>query len=178
MRFPTHKPSHAIRTYSQLKAMRQHGASRPSAARRGYNRKWAKYRAVFLREHPLCMCGPDCCPDGCRDDAECVDHIQPVENGQADPKFWEPSNHQALSCRCHSRKTARENRQAAVRVTGAKILEVGAAETVSPDFHSFSRVFGGLGKKWKHVGPPRLLWGSRRGSSDSPALLKQKEINE
>lgn len=74
---------------------------RPSAAARGYDRRWQRYRLMFLRRNPLCA--------GCqRVSAEHVDHIQPVK-GPADPLFWEPTNHQGLCASCHSQKTARED---------------------------------------------------------------------
>ena len=73
---------------------------RGSAARRGYNRRWARYRMVYLRQHPICV--------ACGAVANEVDHVQRVVRGQNDPLFWVESNHQALCKRCHSRKTASE----------------------------------------------------------------------
>ncbi len=81
---------------------------RPHSAARGYTYRWKRYRLWFLRQHPLCQCGPECCPDGCTKASSDVDHIQPV-TGPDDPLFWDETNHQALWHDCHSRKTAREN---------------------------------------------------------------------
>lgn len=69
------------------------------------SRRWKGIRRTVLREHPWCACDPNCCPDGCKDMATEVDHIVSIANG-GDP--WDPTNLQALSRRCHSRKTARE----------------------------------------------------------------------
>lgn len=78
---------------------------RGSAAARGYDSRWRKYRLMFLAEHPLCA---ECERQGIVTAASDVDHIQPV-NGPGDPLFWESSNHQALCHECHSKKTAKEN---------------------------------------------------------------------
>jgi len=67
----------------------------PSAAKRGYDRKWRAYRAAFLQLHPLCV--------SCGRQAVIVDHIQKI-SGANDPLFWEPSNHQPLCRTCHNRK--------------------------------------------------------------------------
>ena len=67
---------------------------RPSAAGRGYDRKWRMTRARYLRANPTCvMCG---------DDATDVDHIIARARGGTDE--WE--NLEALCHSCHSRKTA------------------------------------------------------------------------
>jgi len=78
---------------------------RPNAHRRGYGKRWQKYRRAFLAEHPLCVA---CQAKGRVTPATDVDHIQAV-TGPDDPLFWEPSNHQALCHACHSSKTARED---------------------------------------------------------------------
>ena len=102
---PTHNPTPAPEPGKP--GPRQH--DRPSSARRGYGRRWQKYREAFLADHPLCQCGTWCCPFGCSRLATDVDHIQPV-SGPDDPLFWEESNHQALAHECHSRKTGRERK--------------------------------------------------------------------
>ena len=79
---------------------REYDQQRGSAAKRGYGRRWQRYRASFLAEHPICS--------RCGDVAEAVDHIQPV-TGPDDPLFWEPTNHQGLCQSCHSSKTASED---------------------------------------------------------------------
>lgn len=67
---------------------------RESAALRGYDRKWRRVRAAFLKRHPICeLCGAE---------ATEVHHITPVSRGGT----HEWGNLQALCKRCHSRVTA------------------------------------------------------------------------
>lgn len=73
---------------------------RPSAARRGYTRRWARYARAYLAEHPVCV--------RCGRASEQVDHVRAV-TGPEDEGFWNEANHQALCRRCHSSKTARED---------------------------------------------------------------------
>ena len=86
------------------KASRQYDKNRPSAYRRGYTRNWEKYRKRYLKEHPLCV---ECYKKGILEPAEVVDHIIPHKGDMV--LFWDPKNHQALSKRCHDRKTAKED---------------------------------------------------------------------
>jgi 5-methylcytosine-specific restriction protein A len=81
---------------------------------RGYTVEWVKYRAQWLRAHPLCgdrESGPSkehskCLSEGLHRAATDVDHIVPH---RGDNKlFWERSNHQSLCHQCHSIKTAGE----------------------------------------------------------------------
>ena len=74
---------------------------RLSASRRGYDRRWQRYRAAYLADHPLCV--------ECGRVATEVDHIHAVHGGQDDPLFWVSTNHQALCHVCHSAKTYRED---------------------------------------------------------------------
>ena len=76
---------------------------------RGYNSKWSKASASYIREHPFCVGhdGRGTHTMGCNGLATTTDHIVRV-HGQADPMFWDVSNWQALSVACHSRKTATE----------------------------------------------------------------------
>ena len=78
---------------------REYDRQRGSAAKRGYGRRWRRYRKAFLARHPVCVV--------CHDVAKHVDHIQPV-SGPDDLLFWESSNHQALCASCHNAKTMRE----------------------------------------------------------------------
>lgn len=73
---------------------------RPSARRRGYNRKWEQARAAFLAQHPVC------CMPRCGAPATHVDHIVP-HRGNA-KLFWRRSNWQPMCASCHSRKTRGE----------------------------------------------------------------------
>lgn len=89
--------------------------SRPSAHARGYDSKWAKARAAYLRKHPLCA---DCQRRGLIVQATCVDHIKPHLGDKA--LFWDSSNWQSLCASCHSRKTSKEeswNKGKKIRVT-------------------------------------------------------------
>jgi len=76
----------------------RHTVKRSSAARRGYNHRWKKYREKYLLMHPRCII--------CGRPADTVDHIQPITRGGS---FWDPCNHQPLCKACHDRKTATED---------------------------------------------------------------------
>lgn len=76
---------------------------RESAARRGYDAKWRRNRAMFLRHHPICKCGQP---------ATEADHIVPKARGGSDK--WD--NLQPLCKPCHSRKTMAEYRGAGGRM--------------------------------------------------------------
>jgi 5-methylcytosine-specific restriction endonuclease McrA len=77
---------------------------RPSASRRGYDRRWREYAHSFLREHPLCRM---CEAEGRLTPASAVDHVIPVK-GKNDPLFWIGNNHQPLCHSHHSQKTRTE----------------------------------------------------------------------
>lgn len=68
--------------------------NRPSAARRGYDRKWRLFRAQYLREHPTCK--------RCGQPATEVDHI--IRLRVAPHRKFDRTNLQALCKSCHSRK--------------------------------------------------------------------------
>lgn len=79
---------------------------RGSAASRGYDRQWRRWRESHLRENPICV-------DPYRQHirpvvATVVDHIQPHCGDQA--TFWAPDNFQSLCARCHGHKTREEMR--------------------------------------------------------------------
>ncbi len=71
---------------------------RPSAAARGYDRKWAAKRAAYLRAHPDCQ-HPDC-----HEPATDVDHID--GRGPNGDNSW--SNLRGLCKPHHSQRTARD----------------------------------------------------------------------
>jgi len=71
--------------------------NRPSARKRGYTTRWDKYRAVYLRQNPLCV---RCRAHGIDTPATVVHHRTPVQ-GEHDPLFWEATNHAALCRECH-----------------------------------------------------------------------------
>jgi 5-methylcytosine-specific restriction protein A len=72
---------------------------RPSAAARGYDQDWFKFRARFLRDHPICCCG-------CGGRAEVVDHIESVR-ARPDLRLV-ASNCRPMTKPCHDRRTARD----------------------------------------------------------------------
>ncbi len=78
-------------------------ALRPSAAKRGYGRRWQAARLVFLAEHPLCDSCAAAAPPRITEATD-VDHRIP-HRGHAE-LFWTESNWQSLCGPCHSRKTA------------------------------------------------------------------------
>lgn len=78
-------------------------APRSSAAARGYDRRWRKARARYLRTHPLCV---HCDALGLVTPATVVDHVVPHQ-GQQDALFWDETNWQPLCKPCHDTKTAR-----------------------------------------------------------------------
>lgn len=68
-----------------------------------YNWRWAKYSKSRLRKYPLCAM---CLALGITEAAEITDHIIPHKGSRH--LFWDKSNHQSLSKRCHDIKTATE----------------------------------------------------------------------
>lgn len=80
----------------------QKDKGRPSASARGYDVKWRRIRAMFLRHNPVCL--------HCSRPAEEVDHIIPLaQNGT---NKWD--NLQPLCKSCHSKKTGRDKRAKSV----------------------------------------------------------------
>ena len=61
------------------------------------NKRWRRYRQMFLAGHPLCV--------ECGHEATVVDHIKD-HKGDYDT-FWEPSNHAAMCAYCHNQKTGK-----------------------------------------------------------------------
>lgn len=92
---------------ARLRDDRAYDKQRGSAASRGYNYRWQKYRKWFFMqpENVLCV---KCLEEGFYELATEIDHIVPV-TGPNDPGFYEPTNHQPLCHSCHSRKTAGED---------------------------------------------------------------------
>lgn len=78
---------------------------RPSAAKRGYDRRWMVARQLFLNQNPLCM---KCMAEGHFEPATVVDHIIP-HRGDED-LFWDKTNWQALCKKCHDTKTMTKDR--------------------------------------------------------------------
>ncbi|MDW7670566.1 MAG: HNH endonuclease signature motif containing protein [Bacillota bacterium] len=90
-------------TYCEVHAKRCDN-HRPSASRRGYDNRWRKARARYLREHTFCR---SCEENGRLVKATVVDHIQP-HRGNTD-LFWDETNWQPLCKPCHDRKTVLED---------------------------------------------------------------------
>lgn len=73
--------------------------NRASASRRGYDRRWQRFRKYYLQDHLICEAL------GCSQPASEVDHIIPLAQGGA---HCDEDNSQALCKPHHSAKTARE----------------------------------------------------------------------
>jgi len=86
---------------------------RPSSTSRGYGARWQRVARQHLAQHPLCV---RCLTIGCPTPAQLVDHIIPI-HGEADPRFYDPDNHQALCRRCHAVKTHADRRAGLTRQT-------------------------------------------------------------
>jgi 5-methylcytosine-specific restriction protein A len=83
---------------------KQQDSRRGTAAQRGYDGRWQRYRKWFLKRNPLCV---KCQENGNINSATVVDHINPHKGDRK--LFWDPENHQALCKRCHDRKTVKED---------------------------------------------------------------------
>ena len=86
---------------------RRFDKTRGSAASRGYGPRWKKYRAAYVKRHPLCV-DPFKRHQKSPQPAMEVDHIIPHKGDQV--LFWDHENHQSLCTSCHSHKTALERR--------------------------------------------------------------------
>lgn len=80
---------------------KQSDARRPSARGRGYDRRWERTRAAYLREHPICEDEA-----GCIEPATEVDHLDDL--GPLGPRGHDWDNLRARCKPCHSRRTARD----------------------------------------------------------------------
>ena len=92
--------------------------NRESAAKRGYGRKWRKFREDLWIEVVRSGVYPTCaiCKKSFQNDTPHFDHIEPVESAD-DPKFFEKSNIQFLHHECHALKTSRDIRNGKTRKT-------------------------------------------------------------
>jgi 5-methylcytosine-specific restriction protein A len=84
---------------------READGQRGTAAQRGYDSTWARTRATYLRDHPMCECG-DCevLPYAQRPLATDVDHID--GRGPKGPRGHDPANLRSMAHAHHSRRTA------------------------------------------------------------------------
>ena len=87
--------------HGRAPAARRHEQKRDTAADRGYDARWRKARAAFLRAHPVCL---ECEAEGKLIAATVVDHVVP-HKGDAS-RFWDRTNWQPLCKAHHDRKTA------------------------------------------------------------------------
>lgn len=67
-----------------------------------YDYKWQQARAVFLKEHSLCVM---CLEQGKFTKSTIVDHIQPHRMNME--LFWDKGNWQALCKHCHDKHKKR-----------------------------------------------------------------------
>jgi 5-methylcytosine-specific restriction protein A len=74
--------------------------ARETAAQRGYDGRWRKARALFLRKHPLCV---GCLRAKRLTPATIIDHIVPHRGDER--LFWDEANWQPLCARHHNEKT-------------------------------------------------------------------------
>lgn len=79
-------------------------AARPSSHARGYDRAWAKLRARYLQQHPLCAA---CSEHGKATPATVVHHLTRISHQRH--QRLNPANLQALCTTCHNRITATED---------------------------------------------------------------------
>ncbi|HGJ5883467.1 HNH endonuclease [Arsenophonus nasoniae] len=86
-------------------ARRRVEKQRGTHTQRGYSSQWAKYRLIYLKEHPLCV---KCESQGIYTPAKIVDHIIPID-GDSDVLFWWQDNHQSLCQGCHNRKIIQQD---------------------------------------------------------------------
>lgn len=97
---------HGERCACQIKSTRarnkRHDATRPSAAKRGYDGAWRIARAEFLSLHRTCAM--------CNAPATTVDHIKPHRGDKR--LFWCRENWQSLCTHCHNRHKQMQERGA------------------------------------------------------------------
>ena len=74
--------------------------ARESAAQRGYDARWRRARALFLKKNPLCA---QCFLEQRLTPATVIDHIIPHRGDRT--LLWDKQNRQPLCKDCHDRKT-------------------------------------------------------------------------
>jgi 5-methylcytosine-specific restriction endonuclease McrA len=75
-------------------------AKRGSSRARGYDSKWDRERAAFLKANPIC--------NFCPAPSKVVDHKTPHKGDMR--VFWDRSNWQGLCTHCHSSTKQRQER--------------------------------------------------------------------
>lgn len=71
---------------------------RVAAHLRGYDSRWTKFRAMYLRQHPVCS--------RCNTPATVVHHINPLDKGGAK---YDEDNLEALCWACHEKHHGRKS---------------------------------------------------------------------
>jgi 5-methylcytosine-specific restriction protein A len=79
---------------------RQADLARGTSAERGYDSRWSRTRAAYLRLHPTCV------EAGCTERATDVDHIDGL--GPRARRGHDPTNLRSFCHRHHSQRTARD----------------------------------------------------------------------
>jgi 5-methylcytosine-specific restriction enzyme A len=87
------------RTNRCEKHEREADLKRGTSVERGYDHRWRKVRAAFIRANPVCQD-----PEGCIADATDVDHI----DGEGPRGDNSPENLRSLCHHHHSRRTAED----------------------------------------------------------------------
>jgi 5-methylcytosine-specific restriction enzyme A len=84
---------------------------RASAASRGYDYAWTKFRKAYLVEHPICVLCRDSVPSRLVA-ASVVDHVKPMSKGG---DKYSHDNLRALCKPCHDGAVQSENRTGKMR---------------------------------------------------------------
>ncbi|MHB8124663.1 MAG: HNH endonuclease [Desulfitobacteriaceae bacterium] len=95
-----------LHTKDKQAARKQYDNNRPEWHDLYNSERWRKARLHFLRLHPLCEC-EDCKRSDRLLPATAVDHKIPHKGDYT--LFWDTNNWQAMTKRCHNRKTAKED---------------------------------------------------------------------
>lgn len=95
----------------ERKRKAEHDQRRMPARERGYDSKWDRERATYLKQHPTCD------RPGCGAPASVVDHVVPHRGDQH--LFWSRSNWQSLCTSCHVRWKQAQEKRAATRPWGS-----------------------------------------------------------
>lgn len=107
-RLQTLKPRLAVVSTSRVQVQKDGArANGEGSTARGYNYRWQKARARFLRDNPLCVY---CQREGRVTAATVVDHIVPHRGDQQ--LFWDENNWNALCASCHSSVKQKEENAA------------------------------------------------------------------
>lgn len=97
-----HRVPHGVLCACQVKRKKEADERRPSAHARGYDHRWRRERADFLKRNPFCR--------RCSQPATVVDHITPHKGDRR--LFWDQSNWQPLCAHHHNKHKQAEERRA------------------------------------------------------------------